>query len=543
MMKRTLLFLILFSSAIIVKAQSADNDLQRPRLVVGIVIDQMRWDYLYRYYSRYSNAGFKRLMNEGFNCQNTMVNYLPSFTGPGHSCIYTGSVPALHGIAANEWMDVASGREWYCCEDTSVTSIGGGKAGLMSPNNLLATTVTDELRLATNFQSKIIGISIKDRGAILPAGHAANAAYWYDDSNGKFITSSYYMQQLPAWVDKFNARNLNDSLMKQDWNTLYPINTYSQSVDDNNAYEGNLKGENAPVFPHKTSGMMADKGVIRITPYGNTITRLMSEATIDGEHLGQGNATDFLAVSFSSTDYIGHYFAPNSIEVEDCYLRMDKEIEALLNYLDKQVGKGNYVIFLTADHGGAHNPSFLNDHHIPGKSISEREANQQLNQFLYDKYKDSNLVMSLMNYQVYLNEKEIQTKNLDREQVRKTIIEWLKTVPGIAYVIDMNHPERTTIPENIYQMVMKGYNTKRSGDIQIIMEPGWFSGYGKTGTTHGSWNPYDTHIPLLWYGWHITKGETHRPVMMTDIAATLAALLHIQMPSACIGQPITEIIK
>lgn len=514
----------------------------RPKLVVGIVVDQMRWDYLYRFQERYGKGGFNRLMNEGFNCQNTMIDYLPSFTAPGHTCIYTGSVPALHGVVANDWMDIRTGKEWYCTEDSSVKSIGGGNAGLMSPKNLLASTITDELRLATNFRARTFGISIKDRGSILPAGHAANGAYWYDGETGNFITSSFYMQQLPQWVNDFNKRNLNDSLMKLDWNTLYPVPTYIESTADDNVYEGVTKGEAKPVFPHKTS-IAGDKGAIRSTPYGNTITRLMAQACIDGEQLGQEHETDFLAVSFSSTDYVGHQYAPNSVEIEDTYLRLDKELELFLSYLDQKAGKGNYMVFLTADHGGAHNAKFLEDNKIPAKSVTIGKITKALNLFLQKKYGDSALVASLMNYQVYMNEKAIQSHNLDREKVRAEIMNWFRVQDGITNILDLEHPDKSMVPEPLKTMVTNGYYPNRCGTIQIIMDPGWYSGYANTGTTHGSWNPYDIHIPLLWYGWGIKTGETFRTTHMTDIAATLAALLHIQAPNACVGEVIEEVRK
>ncbi len=514
----------------------------RPKLVVGIVIDQMRWDYLYRYADRYGKDGFKRLMDGGFNCQNTLVNYLPSYTAPGHSCIYTGSVPAFHGIVANDWVDIRTGKSWYCTEDTTVKSVGGGKSGLMSPRNLLASTITDELRLATNFRSRTFGVSIKDRGAILPAGHAANGAYWFDDDNGCFITSDYYQSTLPDWVQKFNSRKLADSFMKLDWNTLYDIKTYKESIDDNNNYEGLSKGETAPVFPHKTS-KETSLSAIRSTPYGNTITRLMAEACIEGEQLGQKGNTDFLAISFSSTDYVGHKYAPNSIEIEDTYLRMDKELALLLNYLDRKVGKGNYTLFLTADHGGAHNAAFLKDNKIPAESVAISKIGKSLNQFLQKKYGDSTIVNSLMNYQVYMNEKAIVANHLDREQVRTDIINWLRVQNGVTQVLDLEHPEKSIVPEPVKSMVTNGYYPNRCGSIQIILNPGWYSGYSNTGTTHGSWNPYDTHIPLIWYCWGISKGETFRTTHMTDISATLAALLHIQVPNACVGEVIEEVRK
>ncbi|MFA6056670.1 MAG: alkaline phosphatase PafA [Taibaiella sp.] len=542
-MKRIALFILsIFLTNVTGTFAQHNTKTARPKLVVGIVVDQMRWDYLYRFQERYGKGGFNRLMNEGFNCQNTMINYLPSFTAPGHTCIYTGSVPALHGVVANDWMDIRTGKEWYCTEDTTVKSVGGGKAGLMSPKNLLASTITDELRLATNFRSRTFGISIKDRGSILPAGHSANGAYWYDGETGNFITSSFYMQQLPEWVDGFNKRNLNDSLMKLDWNTLYPINTYKESIADDNVYEGATKGEAKPVFPHKTS-IATDKGAIRSTPYGNTITRLMAQACIDGEQLGQKGETDFLAVSFSSTDYVGHQYAPNSIEIEDTYLRFDRDLELFLNYLDQKVGKGNYTVFLTADHGGAHNAKFLQDNKIPAKSVTIGKITKELNLFLQKKYGDSALVSSLMNYQVYMNEKAIQSHNLDREKVRAEIINWFRVQDGITNVLDLEHPDKSIVPEPLKTMVTNGYYPNRCGTIQIIMDPGWYSGYANTGTTHGSWNPYDIHIPLLWYGWGIKTGETSRTTHMTDIAATLAALLHIQAPNACVGEVIEEVRK
>lgn len=514
----------------------------RPKLIVGIVVDQMRWDYLYRFQHRYGKGGLMRLMNEGFNCQNTKISYLPSFTAPGHACIYTGSVPAFHGIVANEWVDIRTGKEWYCVEDTTVKSVGGGNAGLMSPKNLLASTITDELRLATNMRSRTFGISIKDRGSILPAGHAANAAYWYDGENGNFITSSFYMNQLPEWVNNFNARKLNDSLMKLDWNTFLPINSYAESTADDNLYEGPAKGESKPVFPHQTS-LAKDKGAIRATPYGNTITRLMAEACIQGEQLGQGKETDFLAVSFSSTDYVGHQYGPNSIEIEDTYLRLDQDLEHLLAYLDTKVGKGNYLVFLTADHGAAHNATFLQDRKIPAKSVTISKVTKQLNTFLQQKYGDSSLVNSLMNYQVYMNENAIKARKLDREQVRSEIMNWFRVQEGITQVLDLEQLYKTLVPEPLKSMVTNGYYPNRCGSIQIVMDPGWYSGYANTGTTHGTWNPYDIHIPLLWYGWGVKKGETFRTTHMTDISATLAALLHIQQPNGCIGEVIEEVRK
>jgi predicted AlkP superfamily pyrophosphatase or phosphodiesterase len=518
----------------------------QPKLVVGIVVDQMRWDYLYRYQERYGETGFKRLMQEGFNCQNAMINYLPGFTGPGHACVYTGSVPALHGIAANDWFDNLQQRPYYCTEDSTVNPVGSAnaRAGRMSPANLLASTITDELRLSNNFASRVFGIALKDRGSILPAGHLANGAYWFDDRSGNFISSSFYGNELPGWLKSFNDDKKARKYIQEDWETMYPINTYTQSLKDSNAYEGPFKGEAAPVFPHKVNGFDGSSySALRALPGGNTIIFDAAKACIEGEDLGTKGVADFLCLSFSSTDYAGHQFAPNSIEIEDMYLKLDKELGAFLSYLDGKMGKGNYVVFLTADHGAAHNAQYLEDLKINAGNASEEQVHKQLNEHLKSIYARDTLVREIANYQVYINEPVLKNSMIDRNDLKRDIISWLQKQKTISYVVDLENMAANAVPEPLKTMIINGYNRQRSGCIQIILEPGWYSGYGATGTTHGTWNPYDAHIPLLWFGWGIPKGQTHRTVHMTDISATLAALLHIQMPNACVGEVITEIVK
>ncbi len=530
---------------------SATNALPHPKLVIGIVVDQMRWDYLYRFYDRYQDNGFKRLLNEGFSCDNTQVDYIPTFTGPGHSCIYTGSVPAIHGIAGNDFIIQATGKSMYCTEDTTVKTVGSNStAGQMSPRNLLTTTVTDELKLATNFRSKVIGIALKDRGGILPAGHTANAAYWFDDKSGNWITSTYYMSDLPDWVKSFNSQGLPEAYLKQDWNPLYPVDTYVQTLPDVTKYEGKFKGTDAPTLPVKTSALLKSYGLglIRATPAGNTLTLDMAVAAINGEQLGQHDVTDFLAVSFSSTDYIGHQFGINAVEIEDTYLKLDRDMATLFNFLDAKLGKGNYTVFLTADHGAAHNTAFLNDHGIPAGVWDDGAAKDSLNKFLARKYKVENLVIGLTNYQVNFNYKDMKYAQLDEEAVKKDCIEFMQKQPGVAFAIDMKKAQTANLPEELRSRIVNGYSPEHSGAIQIILQPGWFSGHGSgdggpTGTTHGTWNPYDTHIPLVFMGWGIQHGHLNRETHMTDIAPTVAALLHIQAPNGCIGKPIAEVLK
>ena len=529
-------------------AATGSYTLTRPKLVVGIVVDQMRWDYLYRYNDHYQAGGFKRLLGEGFTCENTHIDYLPTETGPGHSCIYTGSVPAIHGIASNNFFIQATGRNTYCAEDTTVQSVGTtSKAGLMSPRNLLASTITDELKLATNFRSKVIGIALKDRGSILPAGHTPDGSYWFDDVSGNWITSTYYMPNLPAWVDKFNSLKLPAAYLSKPWTTLYPITTYTQSTADNTPYEGLFRGETSSTFPHNMAAIKdAGFGALRATPSGNTLTLDFARAALDAEQLGKGVQTDFLAVSLSSTDYVGHQFGPNSVEAEDVYLRLDRDLASFLTYLDAKVGKGNYTVFLSADHGAAHNPAFLKDHNIPAGLFDSGAAVTELNRMLEDQYKVARMVLAIDNYQVTFNNVAIAKAKLDPEKIeniKQDCINWLAKQPAVLYAVDMKKVQMASIPADLRERIINGYNAERSGAIQIILKPGYYAGRSKKGVSHGVSAPYDTHIPLVFMGWGIPHGSLNRNTHMTDISATIAALLHIQMPSGCIGKVIPEAIK
>lgn len=530
-------------------AAFASGRQERPKLVVGIVVDQMRWDYLYRYYDRFGEDGFKRLMNNGFNCENVMLNYIPTVTAIGHTSIYTGSVPSIHGIAGNDFY--LNGKKTYCTSDSTVSTVGSdSKNGKMSPRNLLVTTIGDELKLATNFRSKVIGISIKDRAAILPAGHSADAAYWFDPTNGHFITSTYYTDKLPEWVNKFNDRNLPEKYLKQDWNTLYPIETYTASSADDNDFEQPFSENGTPTMPVRTSKLYKTKGygLISSTPYGNSLIFDLAEAAINGEQLGQRGETDFLAISLSSTDYVGHQFGTYAVETEDTYLRLDKDLAKFLNLLDTTVGKDNYLIFLTADHAAAHNFTFLQAHKIPAGGWETENVADELNKRLAETF-GTNVkpVKDVLNYQVFLDDEAIKSAKLSRESVIKSIIEQLLENEAVAYAVDMEKAAVASVPEKVKQRIINGYNNKRSGDIQIIMQPNWYEIYNHSikntqGTTHGVWHPYDSHIPLFFMGSNIPAGQTHQQVYITDIAATVCAILQIQMPNGCIGNPIEAIM-
>ncbi len=527
-----------------ISSQSKGLITKKPKLVIGLVVDQMRWDYLYRFEGQFGANGFKKLMNDGFNCENTIINYISSNTAAGHAAIFTGSVPAINGIIGNNWYDRIGNKNVYCSEDTTVKSVGSNtSAGLMSPRNLWTNTITDELRLSNNFTSKVIGIALKDRGAIFPAGHTANAAYWFDDSNGKWITSNYYMDSLPSWVNGFNNKMLPSVMMSNDWNTMFPSKNYSQSSRDQAAYEESLPGEKTTTFPHKLSEIKKQAFVtFRHTPFGNTFSFDFAKSAIINEQLGKGATTDFLTLSLSSTDYIGHDFGPNSVEIQDTYIRLDRDIAEFLNYLDKTIGRNNYLIFLTADHGASHVPDFLNEHKMEAGKVNMKLLSAELNAAVEKIYGIKKSILKIQNYQVYLNYAELdkQSKNID--SISTAILQLLKEKSFVQDAIDIAKMYQSVIPEPIKQLITNGYSAKRSGDIQIVFKQNYFEGEKLTGTNHGTWNPYDTHVPLLWYGWGIKKGVSYRQINLTDIAPTLAALLHIQMPNGCVGKVIEEML-
>lgn len=518
---------------------------QQPKLIVGIVVDQMRYEYLSRYAPKFGNGGFKRLINGGFSCRNANYNYVPTYTGPGHASIYTGTTPAIHGIAANDWFDKKTSKPVYCTADKSVKPVGtNNESGLMSPVNLESTTIGDELEMATNGKARVIAVALKDRSAILPAGHAADAAYWFDLTHGNFITSSFYRSDLPPWLVDFNSKKLAAHYLKFGWQTALPIGQYTESLADDNAYEKAPNHKPKPTFPYDYKAELA-KGtfeIIKYTPYGNDITKDVALAAIEGESLGTDSICDMLCVSFSSTDYIGHAYGPRAVEVEDAYIRLDKNLEELFTHLDNKVGKGNYTLFLTADHGAAENPAYLRNLKIPGGFVNDHGIRQKLKEILYREYKDS-LVLEYANQQVYLNDSVILGKKLDKLEIEKACARVLLAMPEINDVLldEQMGPESQN--DVLFRgLIQRGYYPKRSGDVLVAYKPGYME-HEKTGTTHGSGYSYDTRVPILFYGHGIASGSTLRPVFITDIASTICQLLNIPYPSGNMGNPVSEAVK
>jgi predicted AlkP superfamily pyrophosphatase or phosphodiesterase len=545
-MKNILLFTFILILSVSSKAQQNSTENSRPKLVVGIVVDQMRYDYLTRFYNKYGEGGFKRMMNEGYNCKNNHFNYIPTYTGPGHTSIYTGTTPKYHGIIGNNWYDKEIKKMVYCAQDDSVQPVGtASDAGKMSPQRMKSTTFADENRLFTQMRGKTIGISVKDRGAILPAGHTANAAYWFEGKDeGNWISSTFYINDLPKWVKDFNASKSTNSYLKV-WNTLYDINTYTESGSDLNNFEGGFKGKETATFPYDLDALKEENGgfdILKSTPFGNSLTTDFAMAAIDGEQLGADNITDVLTVSFSSTDYVGHNFGVNSKEVEDTYIRLDIDLERFFNSLDAKIGKGNYTVFLTADHGAIDVPAYLESVKIPSGYLNNSETKKRFNEFMTKTFAATDLVENVSNDQIFLNREKIQLLELELDDVQEAIVNELISYENVDKVYSAITMSTVEFNSGIEELLQKGFNQKRSGDILIISNPNYIS-YGKTGSTHGSGFNYDTHVPLLFFGKGITHGKTFQKTEITDIAPTMSALLGISFPNAAIGQPLEFVLK
>ena len=515
-----------------------------PKLVVGIVVDQMKYQYLTKFWDHYSDEGFKRLVNNGFNAKSNHYGYAQTSTGPGHSTVATGTHPGVHGIIGNSWFDKKSKKSIYCVDDFNYKTVGSKtNQGEKSPSNLLTTTLSDENRVATNFKGKTIGVAIKDRGSILSSGHTANAAYWFDSKEGSFITSTYYLTDLPFWAEEFNKSRHIDSYLKP-WDTYYDISTYVESSLDNNNYESNFSGEENPVFPHNFK-IKNDKtgeayyGSIASTPFGNSLVSDFSIKAIEGEELGKDNITDFLLIDFSSTDYVGHQFGAHSKEVQDTYIRLDKEIERLLNYLDNNIGENKYTLFLTADHGATDAPGFLKDNKIPVNYFNSKKFKYHIEKSLIKMFGSKYIISGNSNQQIYLNHELIDKLNLNLNLVKKSVINAIQSFPGIDNVYSSEQILDGS-DGHFIKLIRNGFNINLSGDIMYTMMPNWT--YYRKGSTHGRRFNHDTHVPLILYGNGIKKGSTNRETDVIDIAPTVAAVLGINSPNASTGRVIFEAI-
>ena len=535
---------ILFSLIVIVLSNVLNAQSPKPKLVIGIVVDQMRFEYLTRFENHYSEDGFKRLIREGFYAKNTHFSYLPTYTAPGHASVFTGTTPANHGIIGNNWYDKTINESVYCVQDDNAISIGvEAKAGKMSPHRMLTTSIADQNRLHTQFRGKTFGVSIKDRGAILPAGHTANAAYWFaGGDDGKFISSDFYMDELPKWVKTFNE---NTKQYFKTWNTLKPIETYIESGSDLNDYEFGFEGKETATFPYDLKALKSKNknfSILRPTPFANDMLTDFTLEMIENENLGQDADTDFVTLSYSSPDYAGHNFGVNAKEIQDMYIRLDVNIASLLNYLDKNIGKGKYTLFFTADHGAVHVPNYLKDHKIPAGYFESKQLRKDVLEFVEGKFESQDLIEGFSNNQIFFDYEKLEEQDVEADDLQEALYYYLLQYEKIDRVYTRDMIENSNASSAFSNAVENGFHPKRSGDVHYILEPAVIS-YPPKGSTHGSYMTYDTQAPLMFFGQGIKNGQSYEPYYIKDIAPTIAALLGIAQPNGTTGKIIGEALE
>jgi hypothetical protein len=522
-----------------------------PRLVVSIVVDQMCYDYLYRFENKFSKKGFQKLMQKGMNCRNTRYNYVPTFTGPGHASIYTGTTPSNHGIVANDWFDRVSDKRVNCVEDNAFVAVGSAQSneGQCSPRHLKTTTVTDQLKL-TYPEAKVISLSIKDRGAILPGGHLSDGSYWFDSNSGMFITSSFFKRQLPGWVNDFNKEQRPQKALNSVWNTLYDLSTYKESGPDNSPYEQLLPGKETPTFPYDFIEMnkhSKDLSLFTYTPFANTALTDLAIKGIDAEGLGDDDRTDMLCLSYSTPDIVGHAFGPYSVELEDIYLRLDQDLSNLISFLEKRIGKKEFILMLTADHAVAPVPQQLVDKKLPGGYFFAIEYLPQLRAKLTDKF-GFDPIADMVNCNIYLNHTALRGRQIAVEEITQFLVLELAKWTEVKAVYSAADLSGKYSGDVWFEMIRNGYHKEVSGDVLFLLESGFLPKYNDipsvhSGTSHGSAFNYDTHVPLIWFGTGIPSGEIVRKIDITDISATLTNLLYLQRTGSMIGEPIIELMK
>ncbi len=551
-MKRNRFFItgiiLLFAGSFFSGAQDRTRiPTEQPRLIVGIIVSQMRFDYIYRYWDKLEEKGIKRMIERGTFCRNTSFNYLFSQEGVGHATIVTGTTPSNHGIVGSEWylnlQDVTVGNT----EDNSQRTIGGGfNAGKNSPLNLMSTTFSDELRLSNNFKSKVVSVSLDANPAVLSGGHTADYAFWFDSLSGNFISSSYYVDSLPKWVDSFNSKRLPELYLEKEWNTLLPVSDYTESLPDNNKYEQGFSGR--VTFPYDLrmiSGSTKRKrnyGIIAQTPFGNSLLKDFTLTVINETGLGEDIYTDVLIVSFTSLEKIGRLFGPNSVEVEDAIIRLDREIAHFLEFVEQKTGKEGTLVFFTADHGVANVPSYLSDMKIPVGYFNYNGAVMLLQSALNNVYGKGDWVKAYHSQQIYLNRTLIEDSRLSFGEFQDYVARFMLQFSGVANTVTAATLQTTNYTSGIFQKIQNSYNQKNSGDVIVNLKPGWVEKNGGT-TNHNSSYAYDTRIPLIWYGWKVNRASISRQVDIIDIAPTIASFLNITYPNACTGHPIKELFE
>lgn len=534
-MKRSALLPALLASTII-QAQPVWQ--APPRLVVGIVVDQMRTDMLYREWDNFGADGFKRLLREGSFQRDAHYGYVPTYTAPGHSSIYSGTTPSRHGITSNYIYDRTLRRSVYCLKDTSMRGIGtNDPSAKRSPAKLLASTLADEMELRWGGRSKTIGIALKDRSAMLPIGRTGDAAYWFQGgTEGRFVTSSWYRDELPPWVVAFNEEGKAAAYLERTWELALPRDRYHTPVPDDDQYEWPLVAGLKPTLPVDLAALRragTSLDLIKSTPWGNTITTDMALAAITGEALGQDSVPDLLALSYSSPDESAHDVGQRAIELEDIYIRLDAELARLFAALDERIGAGNYTVFLTADHGGADVPAYLQDQ----QGSAGYAGPAELMGFL--RSRGATAVDTIVKEHVFL-------KPGSSNAAADSVAEALMQHPKVATAESAHRLVHGSFIDPLKQAMTRGWMHGRSGDVVFALRPGymvWPDSAPHKGTDHGTaWN-YDTAVPVVLMGRGILPGEVLRRTDITDIAPTICAILGVALPNAADGRIVPEAIR
>lgn len=547
-MKYLILFLII-SAVSLTRSYTQETTVipsEKPKLIVGIVISQFRYDYIPRFWDKFSDDGIKKLINRGSYCENTSYDYLYSDIGVGSATIATGANPSQHGIIASSWYNNLKDDIISYTYDSKVNTVGGSfEEGLFSPHLLMTTTFADEIKLASNFKSKVVGISLDPAPAMFSAGHTADGAYWFDADNGTWISSTFYTDSLPNWVNEFNDKEFADIYIEQEWATLLPMSDYTASLLDNNDYEKGMFGHK--LFPYvlkDLSKKFKKKNkyeILRYTPFGNNLTKDFAISAIINEELGKDEYTDVLTVTFTVSERIGNLYGPLSVEIQDLFLRLDMEISHLLEFIDNNIGKENVLVYLTGEHGIVHMPEYLEDNKIPSGYFNGSSAISLLKSYMNNIYGKGNWIKLYHGQQIYLNRTLIEEAKLDLALVQKDVANLMLQFSGITNTMTATTLQSTNFTDGIFATMQKGYNQKRSGDILLNLKAGWAENLNSN-NGFGSAYGHDRRVPLIWYGWKIGRNSIRRPVDLTDIAPTISTLLEITYPNSASGEPILEII-
>ncbi|MCF6240228.1 MAG: alkaline phosphatase family protein [Bacteroidales bacterium] len=520
---------------------------KKPKLIVNVVVEQMRYELLQRYMNKFTEEGFKKLINGGTVCENAMYDYLITESAPGYATIATGTTPSNHGIVSNIWYNRLKERKIYCVEDNSLAnSLPRFDNHKYSPHYLFGSTFSDELKIATYKQSKVIGVALKDFAAILPSGSLADAVYWFDDETAYWTSSKFYTDSLKEWVNRFNEKQIIDVYLSREWKTLLPINLYKESLADRNSYEYGF-GENKTVFPYDLKELSKEYGraIIKYTPYGNTYTKDFAIAAIVNEQLGKDDYTDVINIGFSTTAYVNELFGLRSVELEDVYLRLDADLAHLIHFLEDFVGKGDFLIVLTSDRGCADNQNYYKELGMPvGKFNSDRSISV-LESYLKAVYGRKNWVKAYYNRQVYLNQLRIDIDKISLAEIQMKTALFLTQFTGVANASTSSVLQSTDFTDGILRKFQNSYHPKRSGDVLINLLPGWIetgNGYEVAYYKQSSPYRYDAHVPLIWYGWDIPAQKIVRQVYMRDVAVSLSRLMDIAYPSGATGVAINELL-